>query len=90
MTTLKLKQVKHTLLVPVTFEGQERTEITLRRVKGKDIRDVEREPEGTGQALFLIGRLSGWPPEGVDELDAEDIEAISKIIEGFTGKRNRR
>jgi hypothetical protein len=84
------KQRKLTLKVPVTFEGGERTEIMLRRIKGKDIRDLDREPEGSAQTFFLIGRLSGWPPEGVDELDAEDIEAISRVVEGFTGKRTRR
>ena len=84
------KQRKLTLKVPVTFEGGERTEIMLRRIKGKDIRDLDREPAVSAQTFFLIGRLSGWPPEGVDELDAEDIEAISRVIEGFTGKRTRR
>lgn len=89
MTTDIRKQVKHTLLVPVTFEGREHTEILLRRIKAKDIRDMEREPSDTDKTFFMIGRLAGWPPEGVDELDGEDLEKISKLIEGFMGRRKR-
>ncbi len=74
---------KHTLLVPVTFEAREHTSITLRRIKGKDIRELAQQDDGD-KSLFIIARLSGWPPEGVDELDAADIDEISKIVEGFT------
>lgn len=82
------KDGTHTLLVPVTFEGREHTSITLRRIKGKDIKAMRREPEEE-RTFFLIERLSGWPPEGVEELDAADLDEISKIVEGFT-KRTRR
>jgi hypothetical protein len=83
------KETTYKLLVPVTFEGKEHTEIKLRRLKGRDLRDVEAEDGGAAQTFFLIGRLAGWPPEGVEELDAADIEEVSKIIEGFIGKKRR-
>ncbi|MGE9266446.1 phage tail assembly protein [Escherichia coli] len=84
------KEVRHTLKVPVNFEGKEHTYITLRRIKGKDLRAITREEDKIEQTFLVIRLLSSWPPEGIDELDGEDIEAISKIIEGFMGKRARR
>lgn len=90
MATDIRKLVGHTLLVPVTFEGKEHTSINLRRIKGKDIRDMERQETNLDKTFFMIGRLSEWPPEGVDEIDGEDFDAISKIIEGFMGRRRSR
>lgn len=84
------KSTRHPLTVPVDFEGKTHDSITLRRIKGKDIRDMEREESDIEKTFFLIARLSGWPPEGVDELDGADFEAIAKVIEGFMGKRKRR
>lgn len=75
--------ITHNLHMPVTFEGREHTSITLRRIKGKDIREIGKQDEGD-KALWTIARLSGWPHAGVDELDAADIDAISTIIESFT------
>lgn len=81
------KTVTHTLIEPVEFEGKEHTEITLRRLKAKDLKDFRNDNDDMGQTLKIIGRLSGWPPEGVEELDAADLAAIGDIIEGFTGRR---
>ncbi len=85
-----LKETRHELKVPVTFEGKEHAFISLRRIKGKDLRAITREEDKIEQTFLIIRLLSNWPPEGVDELDGEDIEAISKIVEGFMGKRARR
>ncbi|MFT4080752.1 phage tail assembly protein [Rhodomicrobium sp.] len=84
------KETTYKLLVPVTFEGREHAEIKLRRVKARDIRDLEREDAGSAQTFFLISRLSDWPPEGVEEMDAADIEGVATIIEGFIGKKRPR
>lgn len=84
------KQVEHKLTLPVTFEGSEKGTITLRRLKGKDIKRLRDFDDDTDKTFFLIGELSGWPPEGVEELDGADFEAISKIIEGFMGRKAKR
>lgn len=84
------KQTKYTLLEPITIEGREVKEAVLRRIKGKDIRDMEREETGIDKTVFIVCRLAGWPPEAFDELDAADIEGMSKIIEGFMGRRLKR
>lgn len=84
------KTKRHPLVEPITVEGREVAEAILRRIKGKDIRDMERETDNIDKTAFIICRLAGWPPEAFDQLDAEDIEALSGIIEGFMGRRKRR
>ncbi|MER9393904.1 MULTISPECIES: phage tail assembly protein [unclassified Mesorhizobium] len=88
MTDIR-KQTKYTLLDPITFEGREVKEALLRRIKGKDIRDMEREESGLDKTALIICSLAGWPPEAFDLLDAADIEGLTKIIEGFMGRRKR-
>ncbi|MCB5201728.1 phage tail assembly protein [Neorhizobium sp. T786] len=90
MTAAIQKLVQHTLILPVAFEGSEKSTITLRRLKGKDIKKLREYSDDVDKTFFLIGELSGWPPEGVDELDGADFEAISKIIEGFMGRKAKR
>jgi len=78
----------HALFEPITVDGAERRTIDLRRLKGKDLRDIDKFEGGNAdKTLFIIQRLSGWPPEAVEELDAADIEACGKIIEGFTKRK---
>jgi hypothetical protein len=89
MADVITKRTKHVLAEPVTFEGSTHTEINLRRLKGKDIRDMENIEGATEKSFFIIGRLAGWPPEAIDEMDGADIEACGKIIEGFMGRRKR-
>ncbi|RWC28171.1 MAG: phage tail assembly protein [Mesorhizobium sp.] len=84
-----LKKTKYPLLESITLEGREVTEALLRRIKGKDIRDMEREDSGLDKTAFIICRLAGWPPEAFDLLDAADIDGLTKIIEGFMGRRKR-
>jgi len=84
-------KVTHKLFVPVTFEGVEHTSIILRRIKAKDLRGLKTDDTSDDtsieEILGLIVKLSGWPPEGVDELDQADLEAIGDIIKGFSKAR---
>jgi len=80
-------KITHKLLVPVTFEGAEHTSITIRRVKVKDLRGLKVDNVTIEEMLSLIVKLSGWPPEGVDELDQADLEVVSEIISGFSKAR---
>jgi len=54
-------QKTHQLIVPVTFEGQQHTSITIRRVKAKDLRNFNPKEDSLSDVLDLIARLSGWP-----------------------------
>jgi len=80
-------QITHKLLIPVHFEGITHDAITIRRVKVKDLRGLKMENVSIDEMLTLIVKLTGWPPEGVDELDQADLEAISNIISGFSKAR---
>lgn len=80
----------HTLKESVTVDGVEKKTIELRRLKGKDLRAMGEEGgNNVDKMLSTIQRLSGWPPEAMDELDAADIEAIGLIVEGFMGRKRR-
>lgn len=76
--TIKLK---HSLLV----DGREITEVTLRRPKVRDLRNMDKQKgSDMEKTLWMIGSLSEMTPAEVDEIDAEDLEAISGVIAGFT------
>ncbi|WP_455466376.1 phage tail assembly protein [Bartonella sp. B39] len=77
------------LLVPVTFEGKEHTEITLRRPKTKDVHEVykQKKPDIT-QILEMISRLSGWPMDAVEGIDSYDMDVIVKKTESFTKRQD--
>ena len=83
--------VRHTLKHPVTFtfksgdaERQETTaELTLRRLKGKDLRSLDDCPGDVSMALAMIAKSTGLTAMQVDELDAEDIAELGEKIEGF-------
>jgi len=83
------EKITHKLIVPVTFEGVVHDVIIIRRIKAKDLRAFKQESQDIGEILSLIGKLSNWPPEGVDELDQADLEAISEIIAGSSKARGR-
>lgn len=83
------KKQKIDLIAPVEFEGQAHSSIEIRRIKAKDLRGMRTDSNDLDDTLDLIVKLSGWPPEGVDELDQADIENIGDVIQGFTKKRRR-
>lgn len=81
-------KTSHTLFEPIVVDGVEKSTIELRRLKAKDIRAMEAmDGKNADKMLFMIQKLSGWPPEAVEELDASDLDALGKIIEGFTGRK---
>ncbi len=78
--------VVYVLVEPVKFGSEMITELQIRRPKAKDIRAVRSGPQvqAFGETLDLIGRLACQPKAVVDELDMEDVDAISDIIKGFS------
>jgi hypothetical protein len=87
-----VSDVTHTLRHPITQRFKDSagereepiTEVTLRRMKGKDMRLADRIDGDVAASLEMIAMLSGLTVKVVDELDAEDIEALGEIIAGFT------
>lgn len=84
------KKTKLTLSEPVVIEGNTVTELFFRRMKGKDVRAVERFDNSIDGAAYLICELTGNPPELFDEMDAADIEAATEIVEGFMSRKARK
>ncbi|EJF78155.1 MULTISPECIES: phage tail assembly protein [Bartonella] len=79
--------ITHKLLIPITFEGKEHTEITLRRPKTKDVQAIDKK-EGVEQTIAMVSRLSEWPHEAVGELDIDDLSSIGEILESFIKRRD--
>ncbi|MBX4336401.1 phage tail assembly protein [Bartonella raoultii] len=79
--------VTHQLLIPITFEGKEHSEITLKRPKTKDLQAIDKK-EGIEQTIAMIARLSGWPHEAISELDINDLSNIGEILESFIKRRD--
>lgn len=63
---------------------QEVSRITLRRLKAAD-QLVASKAEGQMEAAMIaLERLSGRPRAVIEALDAEDADALSEILLGFT------
>lgn len=76
-----------TLTRPIVQDGREIAEITLRRPKVGDLRRMDKVPGGDlTKTLWMIGALASLTPQEVDDLDAADLDAIARVIAGFTGK----
>lgn len=86
MTDIR-KKTSLTLGEPVTIEGNEITVLHFRRMKGKDVKKVDKLDSAIAAAAYLICELSGNPPELFDEMDAADIEAATEIVEGFMKRK---
>jgi hypothetical protein len=74
----------YTLKHPIFDFGEPVTVVSIRRVKGKDLRKMAPYATPEEKSLAAISALTGLSQTAVDELDAEDIEAISEIIQDFT------
>lgn len=76
----KTVQLKH----PFTFGEREVTEITLDRLKGKHIRKMGASPT-VDDLLSLASKSAKEPPALFDEMDAEDVFAVTEVIGDFLG-----
>jgi len=74
--TIKLKY-------PIKHGDREITEVTLKRLKGKDLVESEKFPGELERSAFLISRATGLPMEAVLEMDGEDFTALSQMIARF-------
>jgi hypothetical protein len=61
--------------------------VTVRRVRAKDLRSLDKHEGKFGQSLAMISALTGLPLTVIDELDAADIEGLGEIIGDFLPTR---
>ncbi|NBI42053.1 phage tail assembly protein [Histophilus somni] len=66
---------------PITDgQGNNITELTIRRPKVKDMRKM-RGDNDLEQSISLIAIVTGLVPEDLDELDIVDVKRASEILE---------
>lgn len=78
----RLKEKLITLLEPIAFGSETITELKITRPKGKHLRSMPMDPN-VGDFLDLAGKLTGYPPSVMDELDAEDVTQVAEAVEAF-------
>lgn len=59
------------------------TELTLRRLRGGDLRAGATIANDELKGLFYIGKIAGLETHQVDGLDAADIAELGGILDGF-------
>lgn len=59
----------------------------FRRVKLRDLNGLPKDD--LASTVELLSRLTGQPPSVIQEMDAMDMEAAAKIIEGFLPKSRK-
>jgi hypothetical protein len=78
---------KHTLAYPVTFGDALYRDVTIRRPKGRDIIAIEdaraRTESDTRSGFVAISILCDIPEGVVEEMDAQDIAALSDRVASF-------
>lgn len=70
---------------PVEVNGQTYAAITLARPLLKHLKVLDGARGEVERSAALIGALSGWPPDVVDGIDAEDFGRIAEQLGGFFG-----
>ncbi|MDH2927355.1 phage tail assembly protein [Lonepinella koalarum] len=69
----------------INGQGEEVTELHIRRAKAKDIRKMTGKTEAE-QSISLLAQLTGLVPEDIDELDIADFTKAATEVQKMTGK----
>lgn len=72
-----------TLRKPIESGKQTITEITIRPVRGKDLRMLKLSDPPLVQTLNMLSWLSGQPLKVVDELEGDDLGEAIKVVNDF-------
>jgi nitrate reductase gamma subunit len=81
-------ELKHPIVLRTRVQGGAEaetttTEVTVRRMKAKDLRMLDTVQGKFTQSLAIIAALTGLSAKAVDEMDGEDIEGLGEIIGDF-------
>ena len=75
---------------PITYKpgkmDEERTDhqLTLpKKVKGKHLKAMDKDPGEMGKSLALIASLAGTPKQAAEELDGRDVADIIDAMSPF-------
>jgi hypothetical protein len=86
MTKKKSPTTEIKLEYPVEFQGEVITALTLRRIKGKDLKKLDSRGEDMESSFLLFADLSEMAPDFFDEMDGADIEKVGEVVESFLPK----
>lgn len=78
----KPKEKVYKLQEPVEFGKRTVAEITLKRPKGKHLKDLGKDAK-LGDIMSIAPKISGEPQEIFDEMDGADYLAVSEVIGDF-------
>ena len=81
MKTIKLND-------PVDHGGQTYKELTLRKMKARDLRITEQEQNPAEKQIELIAVLTDTSPAVIDELSIPDFNALSEAISEMNTKKS--
>lgn len=86
MTIQGLKK-PFTLKHPFEFEGEQITEVALRRPKGREVRKMQNAPAGqNGDVGFeMMAALAERDEALFDEMDGEDIMQVQAWLQTILG-----
>ena len=76
MTSITLKH-------PITVDGREVSEISLRRPKVRDLERMDKVSGEMAKAVAMVGDLAELTPDQVREIDAEDFSAVAEKLGDF-------
>lgn len=71
------------LKYPVTVDGQDITELTVRRPKTRDLIKARKFKDEVEQMAAMIADLAEVSPKTVQELDAEDFAGLGEVLARF-------
>lgn len=74
-----------TLQYPVTVDGEEITELRIRRPKMADLKRGQKHKNDLEKSIHLIADLAEVSPMVVEELDAADFATVSAKVGEFMG-----
>ena len=74
-----------TLKYPFTYQGEEITQITIRRPKMRDMKKAQKHKDDMEKSIHMIADLAEVSPGLVEELDTEDFGAVSAKVGEFMG-----
>lgn len=72
-----------TLSKPIESGKTTITELTIRPVKGKDLRRLKPSDPPLVQTLNMLSWLSGQPMQVIDELEGDDIGKATEVVNDF-------
>lgn len=78
MTSIKLKH-------PITVDGREVAELTLRRPKVRDLERMDKVSGEMAKAVAMVADLTELTPDQVREIDAGDFTAVAEALGDFLG-----